>query len=93
MKLELYEAMVEDLAEDLAKRGAEKIVAQVAAQAKLKAENPLMSVRECAEHLGLSESKTRDLVNAGLIKKAPGLKEIRVRKSELDKYGTSEVRK
>lgn len=82
------DALVEGLAAELATKGADKIIAEVDARRKAKASDPLLTVREAAEDTGLSESSIRNLVSAGIIPKAKGLAEIRIRKSQLDKYAT-----
>lgn len=51
------------------------------------ARDPLMTVAECAAELGLGKSTIRKLVNLGVLKRAPGLTEIMIRKSVLDSYG------
>lgn len=49
--------------------------------------DPLLTAKEGAKRLRMSPGKFRRLVNAGLIKRAKGFDEIRVRQSAIDDYG------
>lgn len=49
--------------------------------------DPLLTAKEGATRLRMSPGKFRRLVNAGLIKRAKGFDEIRVRQSVIDDYG------
>lgn len=49
--------------------------------------DPLLNTRQIAERLDVSETKVRELVAGGWLRKAPGMIEIRVRQSEVDAYG------
>ena len=84
------EALVDGLARELAVKGAANIVAEVAKQGAAKADDPLLSVVQAASRLGLSETTVRTLTKAGILKRARGLRDIRIRQSVVDRYGTEQ---
>lgn len=77
-------ALVEEFAQGVAKRSLEIIAEQKFVREK----DPLLTTREIGEQLKVSETKARELVNGGFLRRAPGLIEIRVRQSVVDAYGT-----
>lgn len=74
------------LADEIAARSAPKIAAKLLEVLPAQA-NPLFTVKQAAAHTGLSQTTIRDLVKAGALKKAAGLKDTRIRRSVLDAYG------
>lgn len=55
---------------------------------KLKAnDDPLLTVEQSSKRLGVGRDKVYELVRAGLLKKARGITDIRIRQSVLDAYG------
>jgi excisionase family DNA binding protein len=65
---------------------AEAVIAKVGDRLRA-ADNPLLTVQQSAKHVGLSPQTIRNLVRSGVLKRAKGLTDIRIRKSELDAYG------
>lgn len=81
---------IDMLSDELVANAGPKLVAHVVKEFGKhlqQAENRIMTVRQAAAHTGLSQTKIRDLVTAGLLKRAPGFAEIRIRQSVLDAYG------
>lgn len=81
---------LETLADELVAKAGPKLAAAVLAEVRTQLryqDDPLMTVKQASAHTGLSTQKLYDLINAGVIKKAPGMTEIRVRRSNLDAYG------
>lgn len=85
-------AALEGIADALVAIAAPKMIEKIEAHFEVRAD-PLMTVKEGAVHLGISEQKLRDLIHGGFIKRAPGIAEIRVRQSVLDAYGKPEKAK
>lgn len=50
--------------------------------------NDCMSVRQIAKELKLRPATVTDLIDAGTLPRVPDIKERRVRRSEVAKYGT-----
>lgn len=79
-------ALADEVARLAVPRIAEAVVAEVGRQLRYQ-DDPLMTVLEASAHSGLSQTKIRELVRAKVLKKAPGMDEIRIRRSILDAYG------
>lgn len=52
------------------------------------APNELLTVPQIAKELRLSPATVRNLINAGALHRAPDLREMRVKRSEVNAYGT-----
>jgi len=55
--------------------------------AEEKRPDPLMSTAEVAKYLRIGETKVRELAKLGYLPPAPGLIELKFRKSVVDAYG------
>lgn len=70
---------------------AKKLAPLVAAElAQVPGTNPneLMTVSQIARELHLGLSKVRMLINSGTLLRAPDIEEMRVKRSEVEAYGT-----
>lgn len=83
-------AALEQLSEEfvalVAPRLVDVLVAAMAARPMVQTD-PLLTVTECAKRIGVGRDKIYELVKAGALLKAPGIREIRIRQSILDAYG------
>lgn len=50
--------------------------------------NELLTVKEACVELGINRETIRKLVLSGAIMRAPDIREIRIKRSELTRYGT-----
>lgn len=75
--------LIEELAQAVAKRSLEII----AEQKFNPPADPLLTTRQIAERLDVSETKVRELVAGGYLPKCKGMVEIRVRQSVVDAFG------
>jgi len=55
--------------------------------------DPILSTKQAAKHMGLSTTKVRQLEALGHLKRCPGNKDLRFRRSILDAYGTADPNK
>ena len=78
---------LETLSEMIAKQTVEQMLKRMP-QSLVEAEaDPLLSAARGAKLIGLSETTVRQLMKAGRIECAPGLNELRARKSAFQAYG------
>lgn len=80
-------AALPQLIEDIAHAAAKRTMEIIAEHKFNPPPDPLLNTRQIAERLDLSETKVRELVAGGYLKKAPGMTEIRVRQSVVDAFG------
>lgn len=86
---DLIEQLTDSLADQVIAKLGPKPIAYLDEQRLKPEENPLLTVREAGQRLGLGETKVRELVELGALHRAPGLLEIRIRQSVVDAYGTA----
>lgn len=65
---------------------ADLVLAELREKLKLH-DDPLLTVAQAAKHMGLHRDTVYRLLKAKVLKKAPGLTDIRIRQSVLDAYG------
>lgn len=84
MSPEAFQPFIDALADALAPR--------VAAKMGETTNNPnqLMTVPQIAKELRLSHAAVRNLINAGTLHRAPDIREMRVKRSEVNAFGTKE---
>ena len=80
------DAFAEEMAELVVQKAGPKLLAWLDRQRTVK-NDPLMTVAEVATELKLSKNKVYELVSSERLKRAPGLEDIRIRKSVVDAFG------
>jgi excisionase family DNA binding protein len=86
MNAELFDKLTDELAEQTVKKIGPKLLEWLDQQSRQQ-DDPILTAAKAAERLGLSDTKVRQLVQAGFLKSMPGLIEIRIRQSVVDSYG------
>lgn len=89
MSTELLDKLTDELAAQVVAKVGPKLIAYLNDNRPSREPDQLFTIKEAADHLGVSPSTIRRLVEADEIHRAPGIAEINIRRSELDKYGTS----
>lgn len=88
MTAELLDKLTDELAESTVAKIGPKLLTLLRSNAVASQPDPLLTTKEVAARLGVSESKVRELVAGGYLQRAKGMSEIRVRQSVVDAYGT-----
>lgn len=88
MNSELFDKLTDELAGAVVAKVGPKLLEYLDARRVEKQLDPLLTVRESAKRLRLSEMTVRRLVEGGHLSRAKGVSEIRIRQSEVDAYGT-----
>lgn len=81
------DALVEQIADTVAEQASAKIIARLD---RLSEPDPVLSIAKAAKEVGMSETMLRQIVQAGHIPTAPGFTDLRIKRSELRKYGTKQ---
>lgn len=89
MLAEHFEKLTDELAEQVVAKAGPKLIAYLNDHRPNRERDELFTIKEAAEYLGKSSNTIRRLVECGELHRAPGIAEINIRRSELDKYGTS----
>lgn len=77
----------EALADQVIQKLGPKLIEYLEARRVQPEDDPLLTVKEISAELRVCTTKVRELVHAGLLERAKGLSDIRVRKSVLRAYG------
>jgi len=93
MSAELLDQLTDSLADQVIAKLGPKLIAFLDERRVEKKDDPLLTVAEIAKKLHLGETTVRQLVATGALKKAKDLREIRVRESVVDAYGTNPTKK
>lgn len=88
MSADLLDKLTDELAEQVVAKIGPKLIAYLD-ERRTKQDDPLFTIKQAAAHLGKSPNTIRRLVECGEIVPARGIAEINIRRSVLDKYGTS----
>lgn len=89
---EALQAFSDELAKDAAHKIAPYLI-QLIEKFREDEPDPLLTAKETAKELDLSESTARTLMQGGYIARAPGLTELRARRSVVRAYGTANGKK
>lgn len=81
------ERLLANLIEGTASAVAARAMEIIAEHHFVQQDDPLLTAKEAGQRIGFSDTKIRQLVELGHLKKAPGLIEIRIRQSVVDAYG------